>query len=111
MNFTKRIPKNYDGTQPTSKQVSTLLSNLLAQVGKVYNDRPEVVVAAWPAIVGGKIATMTEAIGLENGILTVKVKNSTLYSLLNQYDKPRILSSLRAKFPSVEIRNIYFRMG
>jgi hypothetical protein len=41
----------------------------------------------------------------------VKVKNSTLHSLLSQNDKPRILQLLRQQFPNAEIKNIYFRIG
>ena len=54
---------------------------------------------------------MTEAISFKDGVLTVKVKNSTLHSLLTQYDKPRILNSLKQKFPTAGIRNVHFRIG
>jgi hypothetical protein len=41
----------------------------------------------------------------------VKVKNSTLHSLLRQNDKARIMANLKAKFPHVRINNIVFRIG
>ena len=54
---------------------------------------------------------MTQAVAFADGVLVVKVKNSTLHSLLSQNDKLRILTMLRQKFPRVEIHNICFRIG
>ncbi|MBA3722377.1 MAG: DUF721 domain-containing protein [Parachlamydiaceae bacterium] len=107
----RRTPKNYDGTESTTHRVCDLLPSVLSKIGDVYNQRPDLVLAAWPAVIGPKLASMTQAVSFSEGILVVKVKNSTLHSLLSQNDKPRIVNILRQKFPKVQIKNIYFRIG
>lgn len=107
----RRTPKNYDGTQLTTHQFTDLLPAVLTQINKVYQDRPDLILASWPEIIGPQLAAMTQAISFSEGILTVKVKNSTLHSLLSRHDKPRILASLRRKFPQLYIHNILFRIG
>lgn len=106
-----RTPRNYDGIQPTGKPIQELLPGLLKQMGEVYKDRPDLILAAWPEIIGERFAPMTQAVSFDSGILTVKVKNSTLHSLLSQNEKPGLLKILRDRFPSVVIRNLLFRMG
>lgn len=106
-----RTPKNYDGIQTTLHRVSDLLSGVLSQVEKVYQQHPDLILAAWPDVIGSKLASMTQAVSFFDGILLVKVKNSTLHSLLSQNDKPRILNILRQKFPNVQIKSISFRIG
>lgn len=106
-----RAPKNYDGTKPTNKLLSPLLDSALSQIGMSFKERPDLILAAWPEIMGAKLAPMTQAVSFDEGVLTVKVKNSTLHSLLSIQEKPRLLQSLREKFPSVTIRNIIFRIG
>lgn len=107
----RRTPRNYDGTRITTHKVSELLPGVLEQIGEVYNERPDLILSSWPIIIGPQLASMTEAVAFNDGVLVVKVKNSTLHSLLSQKDKPRILSSLRNKFPKVNIKNIMFRIG
>lgn len=107
----KRIPKNYDGIEPTGKQLKQLLPSLLKNIGEAYKDRPDLILAAWPKVIGEKLAQMTQAVSFSEGVLVVKVKNSTLYSLLAQHEKARLLNSLREQFPSVIIHNIIFRIG
>lgn len=107
----RRVPKGYDGTGVTSRSVSELLPHVLSQVTKAYEDKPDLVLAAWTDIIGAKLAPMTAATAFQSGVLYVKVKNSTLYSLLSQRDKPKILKRLRDRFPSLTIHNIIFRIG
>lgn len=107
----RRIPKNYDGTELTTRSIGDLIPLVLGSISDVYQDRPDLILAAWPGIVGPAFSTMTQAVSFHEGVLTVKVKNSTLFSLLNQNDKPRLLSSVRKKFPNVTIYNIIFKMG
>jgi hypothetical protein len=106
-----RTPKNYDGTALTTHHVNDLLPAILARIGEVYQDRPDLILAAWPQIIGPQLASMTRAVGFQEGVLTVLVKNSTLHSLLSQKDKPKILQSLQKKFPNVQIKNVVFRIG
>lgn len=107
----RRTPKNYDGTQVTTHHVSALLTSALAGIGEVYQDQPGLIVAAWPALVGPQLASMSQAVQFHEGTLRVKVNNSPLYSLLSLREKPRLLQALRTQFPKVEIKNITFRIG
>jgi len=95
----------------TNKQLKDLLPKALGSIGAMQRDRPDLIMAAWPQVIGEKLASMAKAISFDKGILYVKVGNSTLYSLLAQHERGRLLKSLREKFPSVEIKNISFRMG
>lgn len=107
----RRTPKDYDGPGLTTHRMSELLPTVLADISEVYKERPDLILAAWPEVIGQRLANMTQAIAFSDGVLTVKVKNSTLHSLLSQNDKPRILNSLRQKFPRITIKNIMFRIG
>jgi len=107
----RRTPRNYDGCGTTGHQMSDLLPVVLRQIGAVYQERPDLVLAAWPEVIGSKLASMTEAVSFTEGVLVVRVTNSTLYSLLNQHEKPRLLQSLRYKFPRTCIKTIFFRHG
>jgi hypothetical protein len=99
------------GYGTTNKQMRDLLPKVLSQIGAIHRDRPDLILAAWPQIIGETLSSMTRAICFEKGILVVKVSNSTLYSLLSQHERGRLLKNLRMKFPSVEIKNIHFRAG
>lgn len=98
-------------TATTTRHIQQLLPRFLEKIGKLYQDRGEMIIAAWPSCIGPELAPMTEAISFVEGVLTVKVKNSTLYSLLSQNDKPRILKNLRDKFSGTQIKTIHFRLG
>ena len=97
--------------QLTNKVLSDLLPKMLSNIGALHRDRPDLVLVAWPEIIGPKLSAMTKALSFEKGILTVKVNNSTLYSLLFQQERGRLLKCLREKFPTIVIKNIYFRIG
>jgi hypothetical protein len=107
----RRTPKAYAGVQLTGHKLNEILPSVLYSIGLIYKERGDLVLAAWPEIIGDKLALMTEAVSFDAGILYVKVRNSTLFSLLKQHDKPQILRSLRGKFPRTNIKNIVFRMG
>ncbi len=110
-NSIQRIPRHYDGTEPTARQVRHLLPHILSQIGAAHRERPDLVLAAWPHVLGEKLAPMTQAVSFHEGILTVKVKNSTLLSLLAQHERLRLMRSLQEKFPSIKIKNLVFRIG
>ena len=104
-------PFEYYGTKLTSKLMQNLLPNILEKIGKNQENRGDLILASWPEIIGEKLAKMTQAFSFEAGVLTVKVKNATLYSLLSQHEKPKLLENLQKKFPGVDIKTIVFRMG
>ncbi|MBN4067129.1 DUF721 domain-containing protein [Simkania negevensis] len=107
----RRFSKRYRGTRLTHRSLHELLPDFLREIGAQYKERGDLVLAAWPEVIGERLAPMTEAESFVEGILTVRVKNSTLYSLLKSHDRPRILSSLRNKFPTTKIRNVFFIQG
>ena len=107
----RRTPRGYNGPGLTSHKLNKLLPLVLCSIGEVYKERGDLILAAWPEIIGERLAAMTQAVSFNSGVLFVRVRNSTLYSLLNQHDKPRILKSLRDKFPNTYIKSIVFRMG
>jgi hypothetical protein len=106
----RRTPKNYDGSELTTHQMTDVLPHVLAKISEMRQDRSDLILASWPDVIGPQLAPLTQAVSFKEGVLVVKVKNSTLYSLLNQNDKPKILNRLRQKFPNVAITNIYFRI-
>ena len=106
-----RTYRGYDGVQLTSHKLVDILPYVLQKIGRVYGCRADLILAAWPEVIGDKLDSMTQAVSFEDGVLFVKVKNSTLHSLLSQNYRSRILKSLRNKFPGTEIKNIVFRIG
>ncbi len=98
------------GTNLTSRQLNQLLPGVLARIGRIYQSRPDLILSAWPSVIGANLAAQTRATSFSEGVLFVSVKNSTLYSLLTQHDKPRIIQSLREKFPHTTIKTIVFRL-
>ncbi|MBI3237053.1 MAG: DUF721 domain-containing protein [Chlamydiales bacterium] len=91
--------------------MKNLLPDILGRLGQIHQDRPDLILASWPQIIGKKLAPMTQAVSFEEGFLFVKVNNSTLYSVLSQHEKARLLKCLRDLFPAVVIKNIVFRLG
>jgi len=106
-----RNPRGYDGNKPTAHRIGDLLPFVLEQITEKFSDRPDLILASWPEVIGPKLAPMAVAESFNDGVLSVKVKNSTLYSVLNQTEKAKLLLALRKKFPKVAINTIFFRMG
>jgi hypothetical protein len=98
----KRTPQNYRGTENPEKKLSELIPDFLKKLDK--KEPVEAVFSAWQSLGIEK----TEAISFVDGILTVKVKSSTLYSLLVATERTRLLKLLQEKF---SIRNLVFRVG
>jgi Dna[CI] antecedent, DciA len=101
----------YNDTKTTSKHIRHVLPKVLAEIADNHRDRPDLILMAWPEVIGEKLAPMTEAVSFNEGVMVVTVKNSTLYSLLSQHEKKRLLHSLKEKFPSITIRDLHFRIG
>ncbi len=88
-----------------------MLPEALNRIQNRSDSRPSKVVEAWPKIIGLKMAEMARAVSFENGVLTVIVRSSSLYSSLCQHEKPRLLDMLQQQFPKNQVRNINFRIG
>lgn len=104
----RRTPRNYSGTNNPAKKVSDLLPDIAGQIAKRAQLPDEAIFQFWNELMGEKMASMTKPVSFFEKTLTVKVKSSTLYSLLAVHEKARLLASLRKKF---SIRNIVFRVG
>lgn len=103
-----RTPRNYNGTQNTGRQIADLLPGLLAEIGKWAADPREEIFREWFVLIGEKMGPLTQPISFSDGVLTIKVKSATLYSLLCQHERPRLLKALQTKFP---VRHLQFRIG
>ena len=103
--------EGYNGTDKTNREIADLLPRFLKSLGAAHKERPDLILAAWPEVIGAKLAPMAKAISFVDGIMLVKVNNSTLYSLLSQHERGRLLKSLRERFPAAVIKNITFRLG
>lgn len=107
----RRNHKWYDGTRITNFTLKGLLPQVLGSVFSRYNLRPDLIFAAWDELIGPNFKEMTEAVSFQEGVLVVKVKNSTLFSLLNMHEKARLTKLLQEKFPGTDIKTIQFRIG
>lgn len=107
-----RHRKGYDGVEPTSRKLQSLLPIALMRIEECYGGgRPDRLLETWGKVVGAEVASMTRAVSFSEGKLLVKVNNSTLYSLLHNYEKGKILFRLQQLFPDVGLKNIIFRIG
>lgn len=104
----RRTPRNYSGTQNPAKKVSDLLPEIASDIARKASLPDEAIFQFWNELMGEKMASMTEPVSFVEETLTVKVKSSTLYSLLAVHEKAKLLASLQKKF---SIRNIVFRVG
>lgn len=112
MELKKRLNrKGYKGRNRTNHEISELLGIALEKIKKEQKNHPNLIFSAWPGIVGPAIASMSYVSSLHEGALTVVVKQSTLYSVLVQYEGKRILSTIKQQFPNQGVEKIIFKMG
>jgi hypothetical protein len=104
----QRTPRNYNGVNSPGKKIGDLLPEIISDIGRRGENQSEAVFILWFALIGKKMAPLTEPVSLIEGVLTIKVKSATLYSLLSLAEKARLLKQLQEKFP---IRNLVFRIG
>ena len=108
----QKTPFSHEGDGSPSKHLGDLLIAHLGVIQSRYGAKTHRAVDMWPHIVGPKIASMTQAVRIEEQVLYVKVKNSTLLSLLStKEDKQKILTIMRKQLPGIAIRDIMFRIG
>lgn len=84
---------------------------VLKGIAKRVEQEPSALLEAWPHIVGPTLAPLTQAVAFVDGLLTVKVSDSTLFALLSRHERPLLLRNLRERFPKTSIKNIVFRIG
>lgn len=107
----RRNHRFYDGTRITNFTLKGLLPQVLGSVFSRYTLRPDLIFAAWEELIGPSFREMTEPVAFADGVLTVKVKNATLYALLQMHEKSRLTKLLQEKFPESNIKTIQFRIG
>ena len=103
-----RTRRNFDGTEPAWKKIADLLPQILVDIGDKTRDNKDEIFRFWFDLLGGKMAPLTQPISWKNGVLTIKVKSATLYALLCQHEKGRLLKALAEKF---QVRDLVFRIG
>jgi hypothetical protein len=107
----RKNPKNYDGTKTTQHHLQNLLPAVFQGLFDRRQQRPDLILAYWPELIGPKFCQMTEALSFDEGVLTVRVKNASLYSILCQHEKSRLVTRLKEQFPKASIKTIHFRIG
>jgi hypothetical protein len=107
----KRCPRNYYGKEFPHKNIRSILPKIVDKIEKKACSKDKVIVDFWPKIVGEKLARLTKATSFEEGVLHVIVKSNTLYSLLVQHERKKLIKLYQEKFPHAFIKNIYFKMG
>lgn len=102
------VPKR---NKPTSKSIQSLCPKFMQKLERNIDTQTEKVLIAWPQIIGERLAPMTRAERIEEGVLFVVVSNSTLLSLLAMKEKRTLLKKIREKFPKAAMKDIRFRIG
>jgi len=100
-------------TRVTNRLAGDLLQGALCSLEKKVNTDGrggELICSSWAELIGHKLSSMAEPLSFEQGLLVVNVKNSTLYSLLETYEKPKLLERLRRRFPTLTIKSLIFRL-
>ena len=103
-----RTPRNFDGTRSPGVKIEELLPNVLSGIGRKTEIPREAVFREWALLMGEKMAGMTKPISFVDGVLTVSLKSSMLYSLLRVHEKPRLLKKLQEKF---QVKDLVFKIG
>ncbi len=106
----QRTPRNFDGTKATSHPIAEIMSHMLVEIDEKTKNRVQNIEVHWKEVIGEKIAPMTEVLSLDRGVLIVGVKSSTLYSLLCQHERPRLLAELQKRTSCEKIRDLKFRI-
>ena len=104
----ERTKRHFDGTNPTGKKISDLLPEMMEAIGAKVGDDTAAIFRLWFVLIGEKMAHLTQPVSFKNGVLTIKVKSATLYALLCQHEKGRLLKAFQSKF---QIRDLTFRVG
>jgi len=91
--------------------VSESLEKVMKQLGLQERLTESQILAAWKEIVGEWFSLHTCPDRLRDGILFVRVVQSSVQFELDRNWKPKIIQKLKARFPSTRIREIKFRIG
>jgi predicted nucleic acid-binding Zn ribbon protein len=93
------------------RRVSEILGELFTARGYGRLLAQKELEEAWNAAVGEPGCRETRVGEVRRGVLNVTVAHSTLLEELAAYQKPALLSALRANAPGTVIHDIRFRVG
>jgi hypothetical protein len=110
-NSFKRTPRNYKGIDLPHKTIHNMIPFVLKKIEKKAFAQDSIIISSWKKIIGEKLSFMTQAVKFEEGILYVKVKSHTLYSLLVQHERVKLVQIYQKKFPHASVKNIHFSLG
>ena len=102
-----REPRAEDRTQ----LVGNTLEKVMKQLGLAERLTEGQILGAWKEIVGEWFALHTCPERIRDGILYVRVVQSSIHYELDRNWKPQIIQKLKARFSGVRIRDIRFRIG
>ena len=109
--YDRTLP-SHDGPATTSRQLKDVARRYLAHLEQKLQTKPKEVLRAWPKVIGRAFVGMTRAEKFEEGVLHVKVSNSSLLSLLHTVsERKRLAQALQIEAPGVVIKDISFRIG
>ena len=116
MSFYSQNPPNFrrkkqSRTDSPIKHAKYFLRDQLVYLRKILAGRPQEVIGAWYEILGKKYSGMTQALGLKDGILSIKVCNASLYAVLKQSSQKELISRIHSIVPGAKIREIRFLLG
>ncbi|MBN2478984.1 MAG: DUF721 domain-containing protein [Parachlamydiales bacterium] len=94
-----------------NKKISDMLPEFFSDIEKKYTKQPDKILEYWPKVIGKKLSPLTKAVSFQNNVLYVLVKSSTLYSILVQTEKDKLLKHMQKKFGMDSIRQIVFKSG
>jgi predicted nucleic acid-binding Zn ribbon protein len=80
-------------------------------VGETLEKVMRQLVAAWKDIVGEWFALHTCPDRIRDGVLYVRVVQSTVFYELDRNWKPKIIQKLKARFGPNRVRDVRFRIG
>ena len=95
----------------TSVPVGTTLTRVLKKLGLPDRLQEDQVLEAWTELVGPFISKHASPLKLAQGVLHVRVLQSTVHYELDRVWKPQILQKFRARFGQRTIREIRFKLG
>jgi hypothetical protein len=101
-----RIPKNYDGNQPTGRAIQGFLPQILEKLRQKKPSLEMAVFEAFNSALGSKMSSLATPLKFEEGTLFVKVKTSAMLSVMRQYEEVRVLSQIKKALPNVIIQRI-----
>jgi predicted nucleic acid-binding Zn ribbon protein len=91
--------------------VSDALEKVMRQLGLQERLTESQILGAWKEIVGEWFALHTHPDRLRDGVLIVRVVQSSVQFELERNWKPKIIQKLKARLPGTRIREIKFRVG